>query len=916
MPHPPAPQPAARNVPRSGKSEKRKWTWRPEQGASASSAAPAASATATAPSAAVTSAAAPVPPNVPAPTHAPNQTAPTPSSAQFHGGPYQRGGRRQHGPRMSRATQPTITEPNANPSLATSTAPSQPSASPAPPKPSPRPRNDSGLHSDMAEDMIQKLESNGYECAICSDVIRAAHPIWACTTCFHVFHHKCIGTWRSTSLNETTRTWRCPGCRAEQHGDALEESTCFCGQHPHPPPSRAHVPHSCGDVCNRPLARFTLGHTGPSSCPHHCTMQCHPGPCPPCGALAPMQSCYCGRTQYRPRCGDDSGQSCGQRCDKLLSCGQHRCQTPCHPGPCKACEHREEAICFCGQTRREMPCGTALTGFGCGSPCPKLMSCGNHPCPRLCHEGPCPVCPTDVTVIATCPCGKTPLPTPRTSCLDPIPTCTNKCGRLGECGHPCQALCHTGPCPPCLVPVTAACRCGSTTHETTCGEVAAAHRQWEDVRQAFAAGPVRTPTPPAREEAAAPAAGPARSPTPPAREGADQATATATATATEPSPAATPSSSRKTPQQQQNLLLCNRVCHALRSCGRHRCERKCCELLHEPQNKTGVHECPLPCGRLLNCKKHRCPYPCHPGPCLPCQHISYDEYVCPCGKTHLDPPIFCHTQLPECPHQCSFPRPCGHPAYHTCHSRDSPCPPCMTLVNRMCVGGHTMVYNVPCHCANPGCGSFCEKLLPCGVHKCTRPCHGGPCLKEIPGSLEPPTCSQLCGKPLSLCGHTCNARCHGRAPCPDKPCDQRIVIRCVCGHRTAEAPCLTCSSAPTAFSRTLDCDETCAQLARNRRLAEALGLSLDRIQCSKESQYSPGLLAYVRREPEFVASLERQFRALVEGRAVASPPRAASPSRESPAPRPSPVETTPRLPRLLPLRARPPRHRPRSPCRP
>jgi transcriptional repressor NF-X1 len=37
----------------------------------------------------------------------------------------------------------------------------------------------------------------------------------------------------------------------------------------------------------------------------------------------------------------------------------------------------------------------------------------------------------------------------RTSCTDPIPTCTSPCPEPHTaCSHPCQAKCHTGPCPP------------------------------------------------------------------------------------------------------------------------------------------------------------------------------------------------------------------------------------------------------------------------------------------------------------------------------------------------------------------------------------------------------------------------------------------------------------------------------------
>lgn len=51
--------------------------------------------------------------------------------------------------------------------------------------------------------------------------------------------------------------------------------------------------------------------------------------------------------------------------------------------------------------------------------------------------------------------------------------------------------------------------------------------------------------------------------------------------------------------------------------------------------------------------------------------------------------------------------------------------------------------------------------------------------------------------------------------------------------------------------------------ARNRRLAEALGVSLSRLQCAREAPYSAALLAWVKRDPAAVGTLERKFKALV-----------------------------------------------------
>ncbi|MCI18327.1 NF-X1-type zinc finger protein NFXL1-like, partial [Trifolium medium] len=85
-------------------------------------------------------------------------------------------------------------------------------------------------------------------------------------------------------------------------------------------------------------------------CPHACVLQCHPGPCPPCKAFAPPRLCPCGKKRIATRCSDrQSDLTCGQRCDKLLNCGRHRCENACHVGPCDPCQVLINASCFCSK---------------------------------------------------------------------------------------------------------------------------------------------------------------------------------------------------------------------------------------------------------------------------------------------------------------------------------------------------------------------------------------------------------------------------------------------------------------------------------------------------------------------------------------------------------------------------------------
>ena len=84
--------------------------------------------------------------------------------------------------------------------------------------------------------------------------------------------------------------WRCPVCRWAY--DRIPSAyRCFCGKVTNPEwqPQQLHVPHSCGRLCQRPLA------TDPRSfCRHTCTLPCHPGPCPQCPVMV-ARKCPCGR---------------------------------------------------------------------------------------------------------------------------------------------------------------------------------------------------------------------------------------------------------------------------------------------------------------------------------------------------------------------------------------------------------------------------------------------------------------------------------------------------------------------------------------------------------------------------------------------------------------------------------------------
>lgn len=74
--------------------------------------------------------------------------------------------------------------------------------------------------------------------------------------------------------------------------------------------------------------------------------------------------------------------------------------------------------------------------FSCDKKCAKRLSCGNHDCEKICHGGDCGPCSKSPELLNTCACGKKPMEDLRSSCLDPVMTCGEVCGRTLKCGPP------------------------------------------------------------------------------------------------------------------------------------------------------------------------------------------------------------------------------------------------------------------------------------------------------------------------------------------------------------------------------------------------------------------------------------------------------------------------------------------------
>ncbi|EIW85230.1 hypothetical protein CONPUDRAFT_135045 [Coniophora puteana RWD-64-598 SS2] len=749
--------------------------------------------------------------------------------------------------------------------------------------------------------------------------------------CWTTFHLKCIKSWASKSVKdleaawrargeERPGEWRCPGCQARRM-QVPSEYKCFCGQSTLTPSGSRNMAHSCAAPCARPRRL----------CTHSCPLPCHPGPCPPCN-ITVRQQCWCKKEERAWRCSeisrshrsldaisDQSGVSCAQVCDKPLSCGnpEHRCAMLCHPGPCTPCEEEEQVLCFCGKQTKRVKCGEdrqravscSVEGenwegrFMCDGACERPFACGTHTCSLSCHPPSSrpPTCPFDPVLMTNCPCGRISLGSgneyllvisatpndpkdpslprdhkhpppgylPRTSCTTPVPTCLSLCTRPhAACGHPCEARCHPGQCPPCAVRLRRACRCGSHVREVVCGE--------EGEGRDWACGRVCNGMLNCRRH------------------------------------------------------RCTRACCPLASlsaaaAGKRKAAAGALEL--DDDQDGGLHTCELICGKVLGCGNHTCERRDHRGVCGNCLRSEFTEMICPCSRTILDPPIPCGTRL-ECSYSCNRPQACGHPVVpHACHAasrirastgqeewivagaevpwaesdnpqqepddenveqteggnrelewQPSPCPPCPFLVRKQCACGKKEVDNVRCaqDRSRVSCGTVCGRLLACGYHSCSSTCHPPPC----------GACAAPCGKPRRSClpaHHPCTAPCHAPASCPeDEPCLAPVTLTCACGRMRSVVPCMRATPSNNAGGRAsadpdiregaLKCTPDCAAAKRRAQLAEALGIAPDKrgsppaLGQGRAITYSDELLVSARREgPKFVALAEKALADFVNG---------------------------------------------------
>ena len=71
--------------------------------------------------------------------------------------------------------------------------------------------------------------------------------------------------------------------------------------------------------------------------------------------------------------------TCGNTCDKLLSCGRHYCTQKCHTGSCGTCRQMITKKCRCGKRQKNVVCSQ---DFLCEIKCQMMRQCERHQCRR------------------------------------------------------------------------------------------------------------------------------------------------------------------------------------------------------------------------------------------------------------------------------------------------------------------------------------------------------------------------------------------------------------------------------------------------------------------------------------------------------------------------------------------------------
>ncbi|KAF1762466.1 hypothetical protein GCK72_010728 [Caenorhabditis remanei] len=553
----------------------------------------------------------------------------------------------------------------------------------------------------LRERLVYLLENNKYECAICYTRITTRQGVWSCKTCYHIFHIStgCITDWAKSSRDkEGANTWRCPTCQTENETMPYNYH-CFCGRMRNPNFRVGEIPHSCGEICGGarkygcPHPCNELCHPGPCvecklhvtkscncgktkksvrcgsgqnvmcdivcgkslSCGQHtCEKICHSGECGDCTVFL-EQDCFCGKLPKEVLCNPAAGEkySCGSECDGMFVCGVHRCTKKCHDKECGECETGVHKIrtCPCGRNTLQSlgiirtKCTDAVPT--CNSICDKWLTCGtpgkNHKCREKCHDGPCPPCSLNTSVI--CRCGTSKGVIPCDEYLEIMKTtgeylCTKRCRKKKSCGmHKCQEVCCIQDEHYCLQMCNKRLSCGIHTCENVChaGQCRPCLQASFDEQFCHCGTTVRMPPIPCG----------ARLPVcsqPCARPHICDHPVTHKCHGEQNCPPCTHLTDktcygghtvRKNIPCHIESVSCGIVCQKPLKCGVHICQRSC----HGDECEKEGEKCTKKCETIRELCEHPCALPCHESsPCEPSCCKANVRVTCECGRIKKEAP--------------------------------------------------------------------------------------------------------------------------------------------------------------------------------------------------------------------------------------------------------------------------------------
>lgn len=103
------------------------------------------------------------------------------------------------------------------------------------------------------------------------------------------------------------------------------------------------------------------------------------------------------------------------------------------------------------------------------------------------------------------------------------------------------------------------------------------------------------------------------------------------------------------------------------------------------------------------------------------------------------------------------------------------------------------------------------------------------------------------------------APCHSPVPCKEeKPCQHKIFITCECQRIKQEAKCNASRNSEGNLRKSLKCDDECARLERNRRLA--IALNVDPEHQNDHVPYSADTLNMYQQNSTWAAAQEKELR--------------------------------------------------------